>query len=169
MSIIYSQLPIDSNLANFIQPNDFVDCVYGAKNPPRLSASKATYVTMAHMPAWIRYLMKLRNLIVGPLGLKTGKGQSFDQAAPQNFEAGGRMGVFKVQSVCENEIILGDDDKHLNFRVAIIIRSDGYYLATWVRTHNIWGKIYLKTIMPFHRLITQASMKRLLLADAQFK
>ena len=139
-----------------------MDCVYGVRTSTDLSASKAAYIAMAQMPAWVSKLMWLRNKVVSLAGLKTGNAPSFGGAVPETFKVGDRIGVFMVESVSDTEVIMGEDDKHLNFRISIYRDDHGYYLATWVHPHNWMGKAYLKIVMPFHRLITQNCMKRVI-------
>lgn len=162
MTVSYTALPQDSRLHGRIAKSDFVDCVYGAKSPANLSASKAAYIAMAQMPPWVSKLMWVRNRLVSVVGLKTGDAPSFGNTVPKTFEVGDRIGVFRVESVSENEVILGEDDRHLDFRISIYRNDKGYYLATWVHPHNWMGRAYLKIVMPFHRLITQNCVKRLI-------
>lgn len=162
MTISYTDLPAESLLQDRISKTDFVDCVYGAKSPADLSASRVAYIAMAQMPAWVSKLMWMRNKIVSLFGLKTGNAPSFGGTVPKVFKVGDRIGVFKVESVSETEVIMGEDDKHLNFRISIYRNETGYYLATWVHPHNWMRRIYLKIVMPFHRLITQNCMKRVI-------
>lgn len=161
MAISYTSLPTASRLHACVGETDFLDCVHGAKYPASVSAAKAAYIAMAEMPVWVERLMWLRNIIVTPFGLKTGRRPSFGADVPDKFEVGDYIGIFKVESISDNEIIIGEDDKHLNFRVTIYRSDNGYYLATWVHPHNWLGRTYLKLVMPFHRIITQNCMKRL--------
>ena len=71
-----------------------------------------------------------------------------------------KIGAFPVELETEHEIIAGFNDKHLDFRVAVLSLSNHVYLATWVHPHNIGGKLYLKAIMPFHILIARNALAR---------
>ena len=162
MTISYTALPPESRLHGRIAKSDFVDCVYGAKSPACLSAPKAAYIAIAQMPSWVLKLMWLRNRLVSVFGLKTGDALSFGSTVPNTFEVGDHFGVFRVESVSENEVIMGEDDIHLDFRISVYSTDRGYYLATWVHPHNWVGRAYLKIVMPFHRFITQNCVKRLI-------
>jgi hypothetical protein len=90
-----------------------------------------------------------------PFGLKTGR------------EAGDRrewIGIFPVETMTPDRIVLGFDDKHLDFRVVIDVapRGDGCEVTatTLVREHNFLGRLYLTTILPFHRAIVPALLRR---------
>ena len=162
MVISYVALPADSKLHSRVAKNDFLDCVYGAKKTADITASQATYIAMGQMPGWVMKLLWLRNKIVSLFGLKTGSGHSFGNAFPKELKVGDHIGVFKVESVSDDEVIIGENDKHLDFRISVYRTDTGYYLATWVHTHNWLGRTYLKIIMPFHRLITQNCIKRVI-------
>ncbi|MEM1300886.1 MAG: DUF2867 domain-containing protein, partial [Pseudomonadota bacterium] len=71
-----------------------------------------------------------------------------------------KLGLFPVEIETGDEIIAGFNDKHLDFRVSIMARDGGVYLATWVHTHNFGGRLYLATIMPFHILIARNALAR---------
>jgi hypothetical protein len=57
-------------------------------------------------------------------------------------------------------VVLGFDDRHLDFRIVIDVRQDrpsGQTLSvmTLVHRNNLFGRLYLATVMPFHRLIVR--------------
>jgi len=60
------------------------------------------------MPKWTLILFKLRNRIVGIFGLKTDKNTEKTDT------------FFSVIEKNENEIVMGEVDKHLNFRLSIL-------------------------------------------------
>lgn len=161
MSVHAAQLPKESLLHLFHRQNDFMDCYRTDAAPTHLSFYEAAMVTLTQAPAWARYLLKLRNRLVGPFGLKTG-----EVFAPENDRGGkllpgDKMGVFNVYTQTEKEMILGEDDKHLDFRVSLF-REDGHmYMATWVHPHNWLGWLYLTSILPFHKAIVRNSLTRL--------
>ena len=62
------------------------------------------------------------------------------------------------------EIVLGEDDRHLDFRLSLLRRTSpaGTQLiaTTVVRSHNALGRTYLTVIRPFHHLVIRASLAR---------
>lgn len=94
-------LPRASSLWSLHQPGDFLDCYSTASSlSPREAATRGLA-----LPRWAAALLKLRNTLVRPFGLKTGTpGQP----------------IFPTCLETETEIILGTDDKHLNFRIGLI-------------------------------------------------
>jgi hypothetical protein len=117
----------------------------------------------AQQPAWIGKLTNLRDLIVAGFGLKTAR----ELALLGNSATAQRVGIFKVYSTSQNEIVVGEDDKHLDFRVSVLCSretastSGGQLtLSTVVHCHNLLGHAYLFVIAPFHRMVVKASLRR---------
>jgi hypothetical protein len=77
------------------------------------------------LPRWGAWLMSLRNAIVRPFGLKTAPegGKHHDQMRP--LARGDSAGIFPVLKRAEDEIVLGLDDKHLDFRLVLTSKSNG--------------------------------------------
>jgi hypothetical protein len=61
----------------------------------------------------------------------------------------------------EDEVILGIDDRHLDFRIGLIRHEGRIFMSTWVHPHNLWGRGYLATVMPFHILISRRAVARM--------
>lgn len=164
MSVSIADLPKQSALWAHMQPGDFMDCYRATAVPCDMEMEEAVRNSIAHMPSWVRVLMDIRNRIVGPLGLKAGKhsrAQAARDTGALEVASGGERIVFTVQERYENEIILGEDDTHLNFRVSIFRTPVAWYVATWVHPNAWYGWLYLYTIMPFHKAIMWLSARRL--------
>lgn len=135
-------LPRTSTLWSLHQPGDFLDC-YSV--PSSLSPSEAADRGLA-LPPWADALLRLRNTLVRPFGLKTGEPD---------------RPIFPICHETEEEIILGTDDRHLDFRIGLIRQGGRIYMSTWVRPHNLWGRAYLRAVMPFHILISRGAVARM--------
>jgi hypothetical protein len=81
------------------------------------------------------------------------------------FPVGSRAGYFTVLDRNENEIVMGEKDKHLNFNTSVFIdRENAFiYLTTIVHFNNILGKAYFIPVKPFHKLIIKSSLRNYLL------
>jgi len=111
------------------------------------------------VPKWIEFLLKIRNAIVKLFGLKTEKPEDFNT----NFRVGGYIGFFKIYSIEDCEIILGADDKHLNFRVSIYNSKEEQFnikVTTLVEYNNRFGRIYMAVVKPFHHVIVKIMVKQ---------
>ena len=118
---------------------------------------------MSQQPSWVGWLTNLRDAIVSCFGLKTAKHLSTLSGEVN----GDRIAFFKVYGRSESEIILGEDDKHLGFRLSVLRSPDlspalGGLLtvSTVVHCHNLLGRAYILVIAPFHRLVVKASLRR---------
>lgn len=112
-------------------------------------------------PTSVGLLMRLRNRLVGPLGLRTaelGCPVSSLQAKDCAQRFGGRFPVL-ARHVDEDdrwaEVILGADDRHLVFRssVSVCLTPEGSWqirLASRVQTRNLFGAFYMFAIRPVH-------------------
>ena len=115
----------------------------------------------SHQPSWIAWLTKLRDIIVVGFGLKTATHLA-SLASDGNTN---RVGIFKVYSKNETEIVLGEDDKHLDFRVSVLCSSTQeinrqLIFSTVVHCNNYLGRAYIFVITPFHRMVVKASLLR---------
>lgn len=138
-------LPPFSALHERFNSGDFLDC-YGVASD--LSPRDAAEV-ITDFPGWAQALVMLRNLVTAPFGLR--------DEGPTDVA---RVGIFPIESENEQELIAGFNDKHLDFRVSVTSHEGRVTLATWVHPHNIGGRLYLNTIMPFHILIARNALAR---------
>ncbi|MDH6165371.1 hypothetical protein M2282_000499 [Variovorax boronicumulans] len=118
---------------------------------------------IAQQPSWIGWLTNIRDAIVASFGLKTAK-----HLATLSSEADAdRIGIFKVYARSATEIVLGEDDKHLDFRLSVLHTPDlsptlggQLTVSTVVHCHNLLGRAYISVIAPFHRQVVKASLRR---------
>ena len=63
------------------------------------------------------------------------------------------------------------DDRHLDFRVVVDVApcdlGRQITATTLVLTHNLLGRLYLASILPFHRLVVRSLMQRAFLPSAR--
>lgn len=122
-------------------------------------------------PGGVARLMRLRNVLVKPLGLRTSPlgcpVSSLLNDAPQRFA--GRHPVL-AQSVDAGDryaqVVLGADDKHLSFRscVGVELLPGGtarVSLGTRVRNRNLFGAFYMRAIDRTHRAYVAPTMLRM--------
>lgn len=116
----------------------------------------------SQQPAWIRGLVKMRDALVAGFGLKTAR---YLESLGEHDQTN-RLEIFKIYSKNSSEIVLGEDDKHLDFRLSFLCVSPvatqeerSLILTTVVHCHNRLGRIYIFLIAPFHRLVVQASLR----------
>jgi len=136
---------------------DWGDCFEVMVSESGVTAEIAARQAFERMPKWVGGLMALRNLMVRPFGL---------QGNPEATAAGvPRVGMFPVIRNDPNEIVLGFDDRHLDFRIVVQTvtlenQQTSVRMMTLVERHNSLGRLYLAVIMPFHKLIVASTLSR---------
>ena len=144
-TVVATDLPAQSLLHDRVASGDFLDCYSVASDlPPRRAAEVIT-----DFPGWARFLLLIRRALTAPFGL------SNDGPA-----AADKVGIFPVETETRRELIAGFNDAHLDFRVSVLSENGRVFLATWVHPHNIAGRLYLRTILPFHILIARDALAR---------
>lgn len=144
-NVTATDLPAQSLLHDRVASGDFLDCYSVASDlPPRRAAEVIT-----DFPGWARFLLHIRRVLTAPFGL------SNDGPA-----AADKVGIFPVETETRRELIAGFNDAHLDFRVSVLSQDGRVFLATWVHPHNIGGRLYLRTILPFHILIARDALAR---------
>ncbi len=124
---------------------------YSVRVAEPLDALEAARRMMERRPGWVGGLLMLRNLAVTPFGLK--------REAPVGSE---RIGIFPVVSASPEQVVMGFDDAHLDFRVVVEVAQEEsgrrVTAMTFVRTRNRLGRLYLAVVKPFHRAIVPAML-----------
>jgi hypothetical protein len=134
----------------------FVDAYRVALDGTTLDARRAAEKMFARGPRWVEVLLRLRNTMIAPFGLKkSGAGEP----AP-----GGMIGIFPVLSETPERLVAGFNDHHLDFRVVVDVApaeaGQQVTTTTLVLTHNLLGRACLAVIMPFHRLIARVMLRQ---------
>jgi hypothetical protein len=135
---------------------DFADAYSGQADCNYVDAEQAARAVFADPPHAVRCLMALRNGIMAPFGLK---------ASIDFSDRGlGKIDVFPIISNTGSEVVVGGDDKHLNFRIWISIqpslKGSEVTISTLVKINNLLGRVYLFMIMPFHKLLSRSLLQR---------
>ncbi len=158
--ITTTQLPTESKCSNYITNIDFQDAYAVALSDAGISIQNIYLNIFAHSPNWVNGLLRLRNNIVGLFGLDTYKNSS--EISTNNLKVGSKTGIFKIYAISDNEIIAGEDDKHLDFRVSVVKQNKKVIISTLVHYNNNFGRAYMTLIMPFHKMVVKAMLKNAL-------
>jgi hypothetical protein len=154
-------LPPDSSIARHATGASFIDCQSTLADDHARSALRHGLRLMARTPIWIDRLMTLRNRLVQVFGLKDlGRLTRIDlERADADYRPGDRVGIFTLVSQTPDEVLLVDQDRHLDVYLAINLMPldpQGTRLAvlsTVVQPHNWLGRLYMLPVAPFHRFI----------------
>lgn len=140
-------IPSDSLINNYL-PADYVDS-FGREITSNHEITPTEFLDIAfkQLPKWIDRLLRLRNVIVKPLGLDT-KSRFTDMISDKN----------------SHENILGMPDKHLTFHVSLWCAEhregkQELRITTIVKYNNWFGHVYFFVIRPFHGIIIASILK----------
>jgi hypothetical protein len=170
MTINKSELPSTSILNADGKVYDFIDSFQGefVDKDQTIGLTEIGRSFFTSGPKWVESLFTIRNKIVKLFGLKTPDKIIDRQKQLDNFkcEPGEQLGLFRVFNKTNNEIVIGEDDKHLNFRVSLFvdqkannIHKKSLIISTTVSFNNRFGKLYFLPVRPFHKLIVPEMLK----------
>jgi hypothetical protein len=152
--------PCESSIAAWYNGADSVDSysirLVAGWRPGMRSIAEAAF---ANPPLWYRTLLAIRDGAMSAFGVKSSS-QMGREVTPER-----RVGFFPIHEISTDEIVLGGDDRHLDFRLSFLRRrsddGDQIIATTVVRCHNTIGRVYIRVILPFHHLVVQSFMARL--------
>lgn len=162
-------IPARTRIADHVAGAHFHDCyeVEVDAEPPR-TALGHFLATVARTPAWVESMMRLRNRAVRLVGLKDlGTLARIGPAKPESaYLPGDRVGIFTLRSNSPDEVVVADDDKHLEVFLSVVMLPveagcrPRIALSTVVHVHNLLGHLYMLPVTPMHKLITRAVLAR---------
>lgn len=129
---------------------DFTDTCHATVRRADLDAPLVARLMFGDAPpVWMAALMSLRDRLVGVFGLKP---------------AGDKP--FPILASSPDEVVLGMDDRHLDFRIVVAVKPMAaedrlVAVTTLVRTRNRLGRLYLTAVLPFHWVISRVTLFRL--------
>jgi hypothetical protein len=154
-----AKLPASSALATEQEKYPYRDSNCRPVLRQAVSSDELIAAFLAAPPGWVDTLMLARDRIVGIFGLKTASPRQGVPQAP--FRVGQQLGVFRILHLASGEAILGEDDRHLDFRVSLLVDAGQLRVSTLVRPHNVFGWLYLAIVLPFHHLISSVMAGRM--------
>jgi hypothetical protein len=168
----HSTIPTESLLIENMELYGYIDSyrTEPVMNGQTIDLNKFVKLFLYSSPKWVDTLMALRDKIVKLFGLKTSDRLTENERHPDinDLKPGQQLGIFKLFALAENEVILGEDDKHLNFRVSILLQpptdnraETRLSITTAVKFNNLFGKLYFLPVKPFHQLIVYSAMKNI--------
>ena len=160
-SVISETLPRESQLFHIYETPDLEDA-YAIRLPKNTITDPELLARFlfSHQSLWVELLMRMRDTLVAHFGIKTSK---------QLQNSGGeRIGIFKIYETGMNEIVLGENDMHLDFRLSILLQTRMFstgnasylILSTIVHCHNRLGHAYITLITPFHKMVVRSALRR---------
>ena len=164
-SVTAVALPEAASIRTTYASTDLADA-YAIRLPAHASSDpeQLARLILSNQAPWVGQLMRMRDAIVGRLGIKTAQQL---QNAP-DAAMGGRIYMFKIYAKTAHEVVLGEDDSHLDFRLSVLHEpattaagsTPRLIVSTVVHCHNRLGRAYIALIAPFHRAVVQSALRR---------
>jgi hypothetical protein len=164
------EVPYNSVLRRKGVSFDYVDsfqCLV-VTNDRHVDITKVLTLFLQSGPKWADRLLVVRDKIVGMFGLKTTNSlvRSKGQTEGAKYQIGESLGMFKLFDQSDNEFVLGENDKHLDFRVSLLLETLDYEtdkmrlsITTAVKFNNNLGRVYFFPVKPIHKILVRAMLK----------
>jgi len=156
-------LPENSLIHSAFTMTDLADA-YATKLPAYVTggAEEVARIILSRPAPWFRGLMRIRDLVMRCFGVKT-SAQLRQEAVSRGSD---HIDFFRIITRTPDEIILGANDRHLDFRLSILLRPHAsgqgreVVVSTVVHCHNWVGRTYITLINPFHTLVVRSFLVR---------
>ncbi len=137
-------VPVTPLLATALPRVDWADA-HAVRVPPGAPTDPQVWADaiFRDAPRWVVKLLGLRDAVVGLVGIARGGHSSFG-------------------TVCStpDEVLLGTDERHLDFRASVLREPDRVVLSTVVCLHNRRGRLYFALVRRVHPTIVRAMLTR---------
>jgi hypothetical protein len=94
-------------------------------------------------PWWVRILFEVRNVVVRAVGIEPGDTHVFDTLDWR-----------------PDEVLLGTDQRHLDFRASVLVEPGRVVVSTVVKAHNLRGRAYSGLVRPIHSWVVRGTLTR---------
>ena len=164
--VFASSVPPQSRVSAMLHDAYFYDCYELKRDFGPRTALELYLDCLSRTPGWVNSLMSLRNRIVSCIGLKDlGHLGAVDHSKPASaYRVGDMIGIFSLLHVSDDEIILGDADRHLSVQVSICkLLHEGnasVAVSTVVHINNLLGRVYMLFVTPLHKRIVPAVLSK---------
>lgn len=163
-----SAIPKESRIPEFLGNKSFSDSFKtNVRTKSPLGVEEVVKCFLSSTPLWVKIMFSIRERIAS-LGLKTADSEDLMQSEfkERSFQVNERFGLFKIYAVYPDEIIMGEDDSHLNFRLSWYVKrisdhESNIFCSTTVEINNSIGRVYFFLVKPFHKMVVKSFMKKI--------
>ncbi len=166
-SICKTNIPSGSEIEKNTNGEYYFDAYEASVDIDNKSALDIYLDMVKKTPEWVNSLMAVRNKMASMVGLKNlgHLGEIDTSKNGRNYEVGDRVGIFSVIFINDNEVMLGESDKHLDVKLSIYKmyknKQNGVAISTVVHVHNILGRLYMLFVTPMHKMIAPRMLKKI--------
>ena len=157
MHVVECDVPSASALSRDLIGNaDFRDSYRAPLARPDLAIVDLFFALFGHTPLWMKLLLIVRNAAARLMGMEAPTvAEIIKPEARDSYRVGEKSGPWPIFFLADNEIVVGRNNKHMDFRLSVLKAPAGDAMSVVVSTvctvHNVFGRIYLFFIVPFHR------------------
>jgi|TARA_R110000764_G_scaffold146962_1_gene234823 hypothetical protein len=164
MIVFEKKLPQKTLLNLSLNNPYYVDSHYFIVEDTNMSPLDVYCKMVSFAPKWSNSLLSIRNKVVRILGLEdVGEFGNFGDKNISDFTIGDRIDLFYIREMNEHEIVVGLNDKHLDVAISISLKPEALQtvvcISTAIHVHNIFGKVYMGLVTPFHAPIIHSMIR----------
>jgi hypothetical protein len=170
MHVVECDVPSGSALSpDLISNAHFHDSYRAPLARPELGIVDVFFALFGHTPLWMKSLLIVRNAAARLVGLEAPTvAEIMQPKVRETYSVGEKIGPWPIFFIGGNEIVAGRNNKLMDFRLSVLKATDGEMTSVVVSTictvHNLFGKIYLFVIVPFHRSGVRSLMRNAVVA-----
>ncbi len=167
--VLECKFPLESELTQASLPSAFFHDSYRVRlNQTNNSSShmiELFFAVFGHHPWWIKLVLLSRSFVAKQFGLETPSvSDILHSAVKPTYSIGDTIGPWPIFSKTTRELIVGRDNRHLDFRLSLLKRTidqcEELVISTTCKVHNRFGKVYLFFVVPFHKWGVKTLIRR---------
>lgn len=151
-------IPAEADLVTPRAALNFLDS-RGIDLPRPLSALEAWNLMMSRPLPGLKLAFRVRDAISALFGVERIGGFSGARAAAP--EVGDKLDFFLIERIGPEILTLSARDRHLDTIACVTTSGGRLTITSSVKTHNLFGRLYMLPVGPAHKLIVNAMLKRL--------
>jgi hypothetical protein len=160
---------LETNMLLFTLPNsnaqtlapietlDFY-CPQSITLPAPITPQLAWTIVMSHRSPILTAAFTIRDAISACFGVK--KIGGFAASTAVGVKVGDKLNFFLVEHTSDDVLSLSVRDRHLDVLTCISTDQNTLTITSSVKTHNLFGRIYMIPVAPAHKLIVWNSLRR---------
>ena len=158
MSVVECDVPRHSALGkDLIEHADFRDAYRAPLSNSDRGVVEIFFAIFGHRPGWMNVMLIARNEVAALAGLEVPTtSEIMNMERRDRYLIGEKIGPWPIFLLSSDELVAGRDNKHMDFRLSIMKVHDGarpsVVVSTLCMVHNKFGKYYLSSVIPFHKI-----------------
>ncbi len=136
---------ISERIRSLLAPTDLADAWATPLRPAMATDPRVWAAAVFHTaPGWVVALFRVRNALVRLVGIPVGAKET----------------AFATLAEFPDEVIVGTDDVHLDFRASVRVSDRAVSVSTVARANNRRGRLYLGVVRLIHPVIVRSMLAR---------